>query len=134
MTWKLAVAVRDDLAIWQKLNVTGFVTSGFASAEPHVLGEKYVDASGQEYPPILGLPIRVFAGDAAALRRAFDRGLGREVLLSVYTDEMFSTMNDDDNRAAVLAVATADLVLAGFAVAGEAKQVDKVFDKLKLHP
>ncbi len=134
MTWKLAVAVRDDLAIWQKLNVTGFVTSGFASAEPHVLGESYIDASGQEYPPILGLPLRVFVGDAVALRRAFDRGLGREALVSVYTDDMFSTMNDDDNRAAVLAVATTDLVLAGFAVAGEAKQVDKVFDKLKLHP
>ena len=46
----------------------------------------------------------------------------------------FSTRNDVENRAAVAAVATDDLVIAGFAVAGDAKQVDKAFDKLKFHP
>ena len=25
---KIAIAVRDDLAVWQKLNVTAFITSG----------------------------------------------------------------------------------------------------------
>ena len=54
--------------------------------------------------------------------------------MSVYTDELFSTRNDLENRAAVAAVATDDLLIAGFAVAGDAKQVDKVFDKLKFHP
>ena len=131
---KLALAVRDDLAPWQKLNVTSFVVSGFGPAEPQVMGEPYIDGSGREYPPILGLPVRIFTGDAAGIRRAFERGLDRDVLLSVYIDEMFSTMNDKDNRAAVSAVATSDLIIAGFAVAGEGKQVDKVFDKLKLHP
>lgn len=131
--WKIAVAVRTDLETWQKLNVTAFVTSGLGTASPDIIGEPYVDASGQEYPPILGLPVRVFGGDAAGIRRAFDRGLGRDVIVSVYTDDMFSTMNDDANRAAVKAAATTDLVIAGFAVAGESKQVDKVFDKLKLH-
>jgi hypothetical protein len=46
---------------------------------------------------------------------------------------MISTMNDPDNRALLAAVATEDLTIAGFAVAGDAKQVDKVFDKLRLH-
>ena len=132
--WKLAVAVRNDLAVWQKLNVTAFVVSGFGSAAPSVIGDAYVDASGQAYPPLFGLPVLVYSGDAAALRRAFDRGLRRDVLVSVYTEEMFATMNDADNRAAVAAVATPDLTVAGFAVAGDGKQVDKVFDKLKLHP
>ena len=53
--------------------------------------------------------------------------------MSVYTNDMFTTMNDADNRAAVAAVQTSELVLAGFAVAGDAKQVDKTFDKLALH-
>ena len=55
-------------------------------------------------------------------------------MLSVSTEELFVTGNDADNRAAVLGVATDDLDVAGFSVAGEGKQVDKVFDRLKLHP
>ena len=27
---KIAIVVRDDLAVWQKLNVTAFITSGIA--------------------------------------------------------------------------------------------------------
>lgn len=132
--WKLAVAVRDDLADWQKLNVTAFVASGIGTAAPELIGAPYVDDSGREYPALFALPVRVFAGDAARLRRAFDRALDRELLVSPYTDDMFSTMNDVDNRAAVAAVETADLPLAGFAVAGDGRQVDKAFDRLRLHP
>lgn len=132
--WKLAVAVRDDLEIWQKLNLTAFVTSGITSTCPDMIGEEYVDASGRTYPALFGVPVRVFGGDQAGLRRAFDRALGRDVVVSLYVDQMFATMNDTDNRAVVAAVDTSDLTVAGFAVAGEAKQVDKVFDKLKLHP
>ncbi len=129
---KIAVAVRADLATWQKLNVVAFLTSGLGTAAPELLGETYVDGSGQTYPSLLAFPVRVFAGDAAEMRRAFDRALGRELLVSVYTDEMFSTMNDADNRAAVLACATDELSIAGFAAAGDPKQVDKAFDKIKL--
>ena len=42
--------------------------------------------------------------------------------------------NDDDNRAAVKAVAADDLELAGLALRADAKQVDKVLRGLKLHP
>ncbi|MGY9072317.1 MAG: DUF2000 family protein [Acidimicrobiales bacterium] len=132
--WKIAVAVRADLEVWQKLNVTAFVVSGVGPTFPDLVGEAYVDGSGVEYLPKLGLPCLIYAGDAAGVRRAFDRALGRELSVSVYTDELFSTRNDLENRAAVAAVATDDLLIAGFAVAGDAKQVDKVFDKLKFHP
>lgn len=132
--WKVAVAVRSDLEAWQKLNVTAFVTSGIGTVAPHVLGDTYEDGSGREYPAIVGVPIRVYAGEAAGLRRAFDRALGRDVIVSVYTEDLFATMNDEANRAAVRSVATADLNVAGFVVAGPAKQVDKVFDKLRPHP
>lgn len=132
--WKIAVAVRDDLEVWQKLNVTAFVTSGLGTTFPDLIGEVYVDGSDVEYLPKLGLPCLIYAGDGAGVRRAFDRARGRELAISVYTDELFTTGNDVDNRAAVAAVATDDLTIAGFAVAGEAKQVDKAFDKLKFHP
>ena len=130
---KISLAIRDDLATWQKLNVTAFLTSGLGTVRPELIGAPYVDGGGQEYPPMLALPVRVFAGDAAALRRAFDRALDRGLLVSVYTDDMFATMNDDDNRAAVANVATAELVIAGFVAVGDGKQVDKAFDKLKPH-
>ncbi|HEY8526637.1 MAG TPA: DUF2000 family protein [Acidimicrobiales bacterium] len=41
---------------------------------------------------------------------------------------------DIDNRAAVAKVATEDLPVAGFAVLGPRREVDKALDKLKLHP
>ncbi len=44
------------------------------------------------------------------------------------------TGNDDDNRAAVLALPVADLRLAGLAVHGPRNVVDKVFKGLVLHP
>ena len=120
--------------MWQKLNVTAFVTSGIGPTFPDLIGEVYIDGSGEEYLPKLGLPCLIYAGDAAAIRRAFDRARGRELAVSVYTDELFTTGNDVDNRAAVASVTTEDLVIAGFAVAGDGKQVDKAFDKLKFHP
>ena len=132
--WKIAIAVREDLEVWQKLNVTAFVTSGIGSTFPDLIGDTYVDGSGVEYLPKLGKPCLIYGGDAGAVRRAFDRARGRGLAISVYTDELFTTGNDIDNRAAVAAVATDDLVIAGFAVAGEGKQVDKAFDKLKFHP
>ncbi len=132
--WKVAVVVRDDLATWQKLNVTAFVTSGFGAGVPDLIGERVVDGSGVEYLPKLARPCLIYAGDAAGLRRAFDRARSRGLTISVYTDELFSTMNDTDNRAAVAAVPTESLTIAGFSVAGDGKQVDKAFDKLKLHP
>lgn len=132
--WKLAVAVRDDLEVWQKLNVAVFVTSGIGTTFPDLIGEIYVDGSGAEYLPKLGLPCLIYEGDAQGVRRAFDRARSRGAAVSVYTDDLFSTRNDSENRAAVAAVDTDDLVIAGFAVAGDAKQVDKVFDKLKFHP
>lgn len=130
---KIAMAVRSDLANWQKLNVAAFLTSGLGTVQPEVIGEPYVDADGRAYPPMLAVPVRVFTGDALALRRCFDRALDRGLLVSVYTDEMFATMNDVDNRAAVAGVATSELAIAGFVAVGDPKQVDKAFDKLKPH-
>jgi hypothetical protein len=131
---KIAVAVRLDLEVWQKLNVTAFLTSGITAHRPDLVGDPYEDADGQAYLPLLGTPVLVFGGDAPALARAHRRTLDRGLAVAVYTDAMFATGNDVDNRAVVRAVATDDLALAGVAVAGPARTVDKVVDKLRLHP
>jgi hypothetical protein len=131
---KIAVVVRDDLATWQKLNVTAFVCSGIGTALPEVVGAPYEDGSGVEYHAMFGLPVLVYATDPGGLRRAFDRAQSRGLRVAVYTDELFKTGNDIDNRAAVAAVPTDALQIAGFAVAGERRRVDKALDKLRLHP
>jgi hypothetical protein len=60
--------------------------------------------------------------------------MGRSLPTMIYTEELFSTGNDDDNRAAVQAVAAGELNLVGVAVHGPRNAVDKVFKGAKLHP
>lgn len=130
---KIAVAVSNDLATWQKLNVSCFLSSGLGTADPSLVGEAYIDADGSSYTPMLAHPVRVFSGDANSLSRSLQRALARGLVVAVYTLDMFVTMNDDDNRAAVSSLATTELDLAGIAIAGNPKQVDKAFDKLRAH-
>jgi hypothetical protein len=131
---KIAVVVRDDLAAWQALNVTAFLVSGVGSCHPDLVGEPYLDGSGRTYLPMFRLPVLVFATDAAGMARAFARATARRLDIAVYTDDLFATDNDHDNRAAVAPVATDDLKLAGFALTGPRRDVDKALDKVRLHP
>jgi hypothetical protein len=131
---KLAVVLRDDLAVWQKTNVTAFLVSGVAATQPGVVGEPYRDASGNEYLPMFVQPVLVYEADAAALRRAYERAMSREVELAVYTQELFETGHDEANRAAVAAVSEDELDLVGIALRTERKLVDKVVDRLRFHP
>ena len=131
---KIAVVLRDDLAVWQKANVTAFLIRGISGTTPEVVGEPYEDASGNRYLPMFRQPVLVFGADAAAIRRAYERAMQRDVELAIYTKELFVTGHDEANRAAVAAVATEDLDLVGIAFRADRKLVDKVVDKLKPHP
>jgi hypothetical protein len=130
---KIAVVVRADLPVWQKLNVTAFAVSGIAATAPHTVGEPYVDASDVRYLPMFGQPVLVFAGTAAELRKAHRRALERGLAIAIYTDELFGTFNDEDNRAAVRKVVTEDLTLAGMSVYGSRQDVDAALKGLSLH-
>jgi hypothetical protein len=130
---KIAVVLRDDLAVWQKANVTAFLVSGVAGTDPETVGEPYRDASGNEYLPMFVQPVLVYEADAAALRRAFERACERDVTPAIYTAELFATGHDEANRAAVAAVAVENLDLVGIAVRADRKAVDKIVDRLKFH-
>ena len=131
---KIAVLVRDDLESWQRLNVTAFLVSGIVAAYPQLIGEPYEDADGTPYLPLLGQPVVVLEADAVTVKAAHARALGRELPMSVYTREMFSTGNDLANRAVVRAVARDDLDLVGIAVHGPKNGVDKTVKGSRLHP
>ena len=129
---KIAVVVSEDLAVWQKLNVTAFVAGGVANVGETV-GKPYGDADGREYLPMLRQPVFVYSATKEKIRTVYERAIRRGVRLAVYTEELFATSNDDDNRAAVRCVAGAALNLVGLAVYGEKKAVVKVVDGLKFH-
>jgi hypothetical protein len=131
---KVAVVVREDLQTWQRLNVTAFLVSGITAAYPQLVGEPYVDADGTAYLALLGQPVVILEADAATLRGAHSRALGRDLAMSVYTREMFATGHDEANRAAVAAVGRDDLDLVGIALHGPRNAVDKTVKGARLHP
>jgi hypothetical protein len=131
---KIAVVLRDDLAVWQKTNVTAFLVSGIAGTVPGVVGEPYRDGSGNEYLPMFVQPVLVYEADAAGIRRAYERAMSRGVELAVYTNDLFATNHDEANRAAVAVVPSEELDLVGVAFRAERKIVDKVVDRLRFHP
>lgn len=132
---KVAVALLEDLPVWQKVNAAAFLVSGIAGSTPQRVGDAYVDGSGNRYLPMLRQPILIYAADSAGIRRAYERAMAREVEeLSIFTRELFSTPHDEANRAAVAAVPADALDLVGIALRADRRIVDKVLDKLRPHP
>ncbi|MBY8882157.1 DUF2000 domain-containing protein [Streptomyces sp. PLK6-54] len=131
---KIAVLLRDDLALWQRLNATAFLVSGLGSAVPEVVGEPYADADGTAYLAMFRQPVLVFEGGKELLDKALDRALTRALPRALFTADLFTTGNDRDNRAAVRAVPRTGLDLVGLAVYGPRNAVDKVFKGARMHP
>jgi len=131
---KIVVVLRDELAVWQKANVTAFLVSGIAGTDPSTVGVPYVDGSGNRYLPMFRQPVLVYAADAVGLRRAYERARARDVELAIYTRELFATGHDEANRAAVALGSSDELDLVGMAFRAERKTADKVLDKLRPPP
>jgi hypothetical protein len=131
---KLAIVVRNDLPTWQKLNVTAFLAGAVAAGSDEVIGEPYEDGSGRKYLAMFSQPVLVFVGSAEQLTTAYTRAVAHQVRLGIFTEELFGTDNDVDNRAAVAAVAADSLRLVGLALHDQRRVVDKVLRGLRLHP
>jgi len=134
MEWetKVAVIIREDLQTWQKINVTAFTIGGIAGI-PGMLGKPYEDKDGKTYLPMLRQPVLVFAAPKEKMHRVYERALAQEVSFSIYTEELFATSNDEDNRAEVKKVASDALNLVGLALYGDRKAIDRVVKGLKFH-
>ncbi len=131
---KIAVLLRDDLPTWQRLNVTAFLVSGIAASHPETIGEPYEDADGTPYLPMFRQPVLVFEGSKEIMATAHVRVLSREIPHSVFTQDLFATGNDRDNRAAVRAVKQGELDLVGLALYGPKNAVDKALKGSRMHP
>ncbi len=130
---KIAVILREDLPVWQKLNVTAFTVSGIVGTMPGLVGDNYVDRSGNVYLPMIRQPVMIFSASGQALRTVYERAMTRGVRPAIFTEELFSTTHDEENRAAVKACGREELKLVGLAVRDEKKVIDKIVKGLSLH-
>ncbi|MEU4425373.1 DUF2000 domain-containing protein [Actinoplanes sp. NPDC024001] len=130
---KIAVLLRDDLLVWQRLNVTAFLVSGISTAYPEVIGAPYQDADDVTYLPMFRQPVLVLEGSKELLTTAHTRALSRGVTMSIFTSDLFTTGHDADNRAAVRTVPTAALDLVGLALHAPRTAVDKILKGAVMH-
>lgn len=129
---KIAVVLREDLPVWQKLNMTAFLVSGIATT-PSLVGDNYEDASGNIYLPMFRQPVMVFSATVEQIRTVYERLLGQKLCFSIFTEDLFSTGHDEANRAAVKAVDSQSLNLTGLAIHENKKVVDAALKGLSLH-
>lgn len=123
---KIALVLRNDLAAWQALNVTAFLTSGIVAQYPSVIGEAYRDRSGNVYNALSVQPIIVLSADAPTMAAIHRRSLERGVKSSLYIEEMFATGHDAANRAVFAEFAPEDAKVVGIALRSDKKTVDKI--------
>ncbi|MEM7250984.1 MAG: DUF2000 family protein [Pseudomonadota bacterium] len=130
---KFVVVLDESLAVWQKLNVTAFLTSGVVGEDPTMIGEPYEDASAQTYSSLCIQPVIVLKSARARLNTMLGRAQSRGVKTAVYIEDMFATGHDAANRETVAGYATDALPLVGIALRGDKKTVDKITKGAKLH-
>jgi hypothetical protein len=110
---RTALVIRAGLLTWQLANVAAFLSGGIAGAYPEIVGEPYRDGDGRLYTPMLREPIFVYTATSAELTRTHGRAVSRDMRFAIYTEPLFKTANDADNRASVAATPTAALELSG---------------------
>jgi hypothetical protein len=131
---KIAIVIREDLQIWQKLNVTAFLMSGIVGSSPGIIGEPYADAAGNIYHSLLVQPVIVLAADHATIATIHRRTLDRGVRCALYVEEMFSTGHDTANRAVFAEYAPDTAKVVGLALREDRKLVDKITKGARMHP
>ena len=130
---KIAIVLRDDLAVWQKLNVTAFLTSGIVGANPGILGERYEDAAGNAYNPLAIQPMIVLSADRELINAIYHRAMERGARLSLYIEDMFATGHDTANRATVRQRRPETMNVVGLALREDKKVVDKITKGARMH-
>lgn len=133
-THKIAIILSENLLVWQKLNVTAFLSSGLASSSDNsLIGERYRDKAHGSYLPIFNQPVIIYSCSPEKLKTVHNRTASRDVVRSIYIEDMFITDNDSDNRDTLLKYDVPDLPIVGIGVFGSAKDVDKILSGVKRH-
>lgn len=129
---KIKIVLRDDLEMWQKLNITAFLMSGIAGTQ-NIIGQPYVDADNVLYLPMSQQPIMIHSSTGERINELLKKALTKDVVISIYTEELFKTYNDEDNRVMVAKFKTEELNLVGIGIRGKKTHVDKLLKGFDLH-
>lgn len=129
---KIKVILREGLEPWQELNVTAFLISGIAGTQ-NIIGESYVDADGVKYLPMSQQPIMILSASGEKLSEVMQKATEKGMAVSIYTKELFSTYNDEDNRAEIIRHPTSELDLVGIAIRGAKNPVDRITKGIEMH-
>lgn len=129
---KIKIVLRDDIEIWQKLNVTAFLMSGIAGTQ-NIIGQSYVDRDGVQFLPMSQQPIMIHSATGEQMKELLPKALTKDVVIAIYTHELFNTYNDEDNRAMVAQFKTQELDLVGIDIRGKKNQVDRLLKGFELH-
>ena len=129
----IAIIIRDDLAIWQKLNVTAFLMSGITGANPWIVGKTYQDRGGKRHLAMSVQPVIVLAGTANVLTNIRNRANHKGVDTVAYIEEMFSAGHDVANRAVFAEHDATEANTVGFVVRADKKIVDKITKGAGMH-
>jgi len=78
-------------------------------------------------------PIMIYFASNQELKEVLKKALTKEVKMTIYTEEIFKTYNDTDNRAKVAEYETDDLNLVGIGMIGKKNHIDRLTKGLKLH-
>lgn len=129
---KIKIVLRDDLEMWQKLNVTAFLMSGIAGTQ-NIIGQPYLDKDNAQYLPMSQQPIVIYSSTGGLMNELLQKALTKDVVITIYTKELFNTYNDEDNRAVVAKFKTDELNLVGIGLRGKKNQVDRLLKGFDLH-
>ena len=130
---KFAIVLAEDLAVWQKLNVVSFLTSGVLAEDENPVGDEYRDASGASYCALCIQPVVILKASREKLSTFLNRANNRGVRTAIYIQDMFETGHDAANRATVTQYASEELPLVGIALRSEKRDVDRILKGAKLH-
>jgi hypothetical protein len=78
-------------------------------------------------------PVMIYSANGEQIKDLLKKALSKEVHMTIYTEEIFKTYNDKDNRAKVAEYKTDDLNLVGIGVIGKKNHVDRLTKGLGLH-
>lgn len=67
------------------------------------------------------------------MKELLKKALTKDVVISIFTEELFNTYNDEDNRAMVGRFKTEELNLVGIGIRGKKNHVDRLLKGFALH-
>lgn len=129
---KIKIVLRNDLEAWQELNITAFLMSGIGGTQ-NIIGQPYVDKDGVEYLPMSQQPIMIHTGTGEQMKELLKKALTKDCVMTIFTEELFKTYNDEDNRASVAQFGTDELNLVGIGIRGKKNHVDRLLKGFELH-